>query len=248
MQESQACKTSGGTPAALLSITGLVRSHRGLRPLRIQRLSVMPGAIVSLAGLDEAAAEVFVSLVTGAGLPDEGCIDLFGQPTSDIPDTAGWLASLDRLGLVSGRAVLIEPFSARQNIAMPFTLAVDPIAAAVLPAVDALAREVGLTPEVWDDPVGPAGPDVQARVRLARALALDPALVLAEHPTAELSREAAAAFGTDLARVAARRGLAVVAVTGDPQFAKALGGEALTLKPATGELTRATLWGRLFGG
>jgi len=232
---------------ALLAIAGVIKDFGGLRPLRIQSLLVRAGTVLSLSGFDEAAAEVFVSLVTGAGLPDTGTVELFGQPTAEIPDATTWLASLDRLGLVSSRAVLVEVFSARQNVAMPFTLEVDPIAPPMLPVVDALAREVGLTADVWDAAVGEAGADVQVRVRLARALALDPLLLLAEHPTAALSRDAAAVFGADLARIAARRGTAVVAMTEDAAFAKGLGGEALALKPATGELTRAGLWGRIFG-
>ena len=44
------------------------------------------------------------------------------RPTSAITDGDEWLASLDRFGIVSPRAVLIESATIQQNLAMPFTL------------------------------------------------------------------------------------------------------------------------------
>ena len=47
------------------------------------------------------------------------------------------------------------------------------------------------------------------RVHLARALALGPKLLIAEHASAPLPRQTVAAFGADLARAAQSRGLAL---------------------------------------
>ena len=114
--------------AALLDIRLLVKDYQGLRPLRVRELSVSPGRVLSLAGFDAAAAEIFVHLVTGAALPDEGDISLFGTNTRHIQDAEAWLHSLDGLGLVSHRAVLVDMLTVLQNVAMPLTLEVDPIA------------------------------------------------------------------------------------------------------------------------
>ena len=86
--------------AALFDIRLLVKDYQGLRPLRVRELSVSPGRVLSLAGFDAAAAEIFVHLVTGAALPDEGDISLFGTNTRHIQDAEAWLHSLDGLGLV----------------------------------------------------------------------------------------------------------------------------------------------------
>ena len=112
------------------------------------------GDVVSLGGIDAPAAEIFVHLVTGAMLPDEGDISLFGQLTRSITDGDAWLRSLDGVGIVSGRSVLIGAFSLLQNVAMPFSLDVDPINPSVLPQATAVAREAGLDPATWDRPVG----------------------------------------------------------------------------------------------
>ena len=55
-----------------LELAGVVKDYRGLRPLRIADLVVEEGERVAIAGLDRAAAEVFVDLVNGALLPDAG--------------------------------------------------------------------------------------------------------------------------------------------------------------------------------
>ncbi len=141
----------------------------------------------------------------GALLPDEGDVRLFGRSTAQIEDSDAWLAMLDGVGIVTERAVLIESFTVEQNIAMPFTLEVDPVSADVKPSVEALAREVGLSPAVLQVPVASAGDEAKVRVRLARALALGPKLLLAEHPSASLPRELVTIFAADLARIATSR-------------------------------------------
>jgi predicted ABC-type transport system involved in lysophospholipase L1 biosynthesis ATPase subunit len=230
---------------SLLQLDGIVKDYQGLRPLRIQSLRVASGEVVSLGGLDAHAGEVFVHLITGAMLPDEGDVQLFGQNTRSITDGDSWLRSLDRVGIVSGRAVLIEAFSLLQNIAMPFSLDVDPINPSVLPRAVAVAREAGLDAAVWERPVGAVSPDAQMRGHLARALALDPRLLVAEHPTATMTRQTVAGFGADLARIARDRGLALVVITADEEFASAVGGSRLMLHGATGKLQQGSTLGRL---
>ena len=233
--------------ANLLEIRGLVKDYQALRPLRIRELSVTPGAIMSIAGLDAVAAQTLVHLITGAALPGEGDVIIFEQNTRDITDSTAWLQSLDRIGMVTARGVLIEAFSVLQNIAMSFTLDVDPIDPRVLPQAGALAREVGIEASLFDAPAGKVAPDVQMRVHLARSLALGPQLLIAEHPTAKLPRPAVPGFGADLLKAAQSRGLALLAITADDALAKAIGGQRLELVPASGELRAPGLLKKLFG-
>lgn len=233
--------------SSLLEIAGVRKDYQGLRPLRVARLTVNPGDILSIGGVDAVGGEIFVNLVTGAILADEGVVTVFGQDTRGITDSESWLKSLDGLGMITSRGVLIEMFSVLQNIAMSYTLDVDPIDPRVVPLAGALAREVGIPQDLFDAPTGKAGPEMQMRVHLARALALGPKMLLAEHPSAVLPRETVAAFGADLARVAQSRGLALVAITADDVLAKAMGGRRLELIAATGELRAPGLLKKLFG-
>ena len=232
---------------ALVSVRDVVKDYQALRPLRIEELRIGRGDVVSVMGLDAAAAEMLVGLLTGAVLPDSGEVRLFGQATRDVTDSDAWLAMLDGVGIVTDRAVLIGQFSVEQNIAMPFTLAVDPVADEVRPRVAALAADVGLIPGDLKTRVAEARPEVQARVRVARALALNPSLLLVEHPSATLPRESVKPFAAALARVAQARTLAVLAITADEAFASGLGGRVLQHEPVTGALRARASWRKLFG-
>jgi ABC-type transporter Mla maintaining outer membrane lipid asymmetry ATPase subunit MlaF len=231
--------------APLVEFAGVVKAHQGLRPLRLAALRVEPGAIVSVGGIDAMAAEVLVNLMTAAIRPDAGEVRLFGASTDAIDDYEGWLRMLDGLGLLTDRAVLLSQCTVAQNLALPLTIAIDPITPDVLPQVHALAGEVGIAPEHLDRLVHEAPPDVVQRVRLGRALALGPRLLVAEHPSAALPRETVTPFARDVAAIAARRGLGVLAISADREFVRALGGTSLTLDPASGVLARPGLLARL---
>jgi predicted ABC-type transport system involved in lysophospholipase L1 biosynthesis ATPase subunit len=222
----------------------VAKQYGGLRPLRIERLTVPTGDQVALLGFDEAAAEMLTALVTGAALPDAGAVSLFGRSTADIQNTAEWLTHIDRIGIVTGRAVLLESLSVIQNLSMPYTLEIEPPPAEVKSAAGALAAEAGVSEALWDHPVAGLDRNAEVRVRLARALALGPRLVILEHPTAYLVRSQAQALASDLRIIAARRGLATLMLTADAEFAAAAATRVLTWEPATGRLQerRQGLW------
>lgn len=227
---------------SILRLHGIQKNYGGLRPLRIQELEIRAGERVSLLGLDPSAAEVFVNLATGAVLPDQGEVFTFGQNSKSITDSAQWLAILDRLGLVSDRIVLLDAMSVAQNLAVPFTLDIDPIDEHIMREVHRLARELKLEEEALAQPTGLVSPLARARIRLGRALALNPRALILEHPTATLDSAAVGDYVQDIVRLADARGLSLVALTADKAFAGALGGRVLVQHPATGALERQSRW------
>ena len=230
--------------SAVIELSEVSKDYRGLRPLRIARLAVEPGEHVAIIGLDQPAAEVFLSLLTGATLPDRGDIQVFGRPTASIADSAEWLAFVDRFGIVSERAVLLEQFSVIQNLAVPFTLEIEPPPPDVRDRAAALAHEVGIDGPASSRPVGGLDLASRARVRLARALALDPAVLLVEHLSAGMPRRDVKPLGASIRSVAAHRGAALVAATADAEFARAIASRVLVLNPATGTLSERGRWSR----
>jgi ABC-type lipoprotein export system ATPase subunit len=232
-----------------IEIVGVTKNFAGLRPLRITRLVVQSGDCLALAGFDAAAAEVFVNLVTGAAVPDEGDVRVAGHNTRDIATDTEWLSSLDRFGIVTERAILLEAMSTAANLALPFTLAIDPMPADVHARVVAMAAEVGLAEARLAVPVSTLSAEERLRVHLGRALGVDPEVLLLEHPTARLDAGASEAVGQALRQIVSVRRLALVALTEDDRFAQAAGASRFRLKPATGEIVGdGGFWRRLAFG
>ena len=221
---------------SVLEISDVSKDYRGLRPLRVAQLSVGVAEQVAIVGWDGPAAEVFVNLVTGTTLPDRGDVKIFGRSTAEIADSAQWLTVVDRFGIVSERAVLLDQLSVIQNLAVPFTLDIEPPPDDIRVRASALAREVRLPEAAWTRAVGDLDPAWRMRVRLGRALALDPAVVLLEHVTAGLTPGDVNTFGGELRAIAGSRGVAMVMLTADEEFGRAAATRVLTIDLATGRL------------
>ncbi len=229
-----------------IEIANVRKEYGALRPLRMNALRVSAGEIVAVLGVDAPAAEIFVNLATGAALPDEGDVRVFGRSTAAIAEPDAWLQSLDRFGILSDRAVLLDQLTAAQNLAMTLTLDVDPMPGDIGRRVQALALEVGLPADAINRQVRDLDPAARARVRFGRAIALDPSIVLLEHPTASLPAGAVRGYALDLRRVLSGRKIAAVVLTADAAFASAVADDVRRLVPATGELVPADgAWSRV---
>lgn len=223
-------------PAPVLHIANLRRAYNGLRPLRLNDLTIAEGERVALSGLDAGAAEVLVNLVTGASIPDAGEVVVFGRNTASISDGEEWLASLDRFGIVTPRAVLLDSATLLQNLAMPVTLDIEPVPPDVAARVTQLARDAGIEARWLDRPIASLDAAIRARAHLVRAVALDPALLIMEHPTAGLAPGEGKGFGEVVATVAGRRALTTLIISEDAAFSAVSATRRLALQGATGEL------------
>jgi len=233
------------SPEILVRLRSVSKDYRGLRPLRIEALDIEEGQAIALVGVDQAMAEVLVDLITAAIVPDAGDVVVFGQSTRDIADRHAWLATLDRFGMLTERAVLLDQLSVEQNLALPFSLDLDALSSNVRERVAALAAELGLVAQLGD--AGATLPvALRLRVRLGRALALNPRVLLAEHPNATLDANEQAAFAADLVRIAKQRGAACLVLTADHRFARAAAKDVFELQPGTGVLKPSSGWRRWF--
>ena len=219
-----------------LVLTNVEKQYGGLRPLRVRDLRVPAGRITMLVGFDRPTAEVFVNLITGASLPDTGEVASLGRPTNAIADSDEWLAFVERFGIVSDRIVLLEGMTVAQNLAISFDLALEPVPAEVMTRVVPLAAEAGIDAAKLDTRVAGAAPLLRSQIFLARALALDPAILVLEHPTANLSPDEASAFAAIVGTVSKHRSLTTIGLLMDERFARATGGRLLVWQPATGEM------------
>jgi len=229
----------------VLRIANVRKAYSGLRPLRINDLSIAAGERVALSGLDAGAAEVLVNLITGASLPDEGEVLVLDRSTASIADGEAWLEWLDRFGIVSLRAVLLDAATLLQNLAMPITLDIEPVQPDVVAKVTVMARDAGIEEQWLERPVAALDAAIQIRAHLVRAIALEPSLLILEHPTARLAPGEGKTFGEIVARVAGARGLATLIISEDEPFTAAAATRRLALQGATGELKPPRK--RLFG-
>ena len=231
----------------LIEVTGVTKDYHGLRPLRVEQLQIGAGESVALLGVDAAMAEVLVSLITGAQLPDEGEVRVFGRLTKSITGVDDWVKELDRFGLISARAVLVDQFTSEQNLALPLSLEIDPLPPDIRAQVGQLASEVGLTNEELGAITAVLSPGAQLRLRVGRALALRPEVLIAEHPNALLPGNESLRFAADFARIAAGRAIAALVMTADPAFAAVIAKRVLEFQPATGRLVeKQSGWRRWF--
>lgn len=230
----------------LVVLRGVRKDYPALRPLRVERLELHEAETVALVGVDRGAADVLVNLITGATLPDAGEIELFGMPTRAIADSDAWFRLLDRVGILSERVVLLEELTVAQNLAIPITLDVGTLPPDVRSRVEQLGAEVGLAPEIMRQPLAAADQATRARVRLGKALALGPRVLLAEHPNAALDQEDARRFAAELFNIAAQRRLAMLIMTADAVFGAAACRLLLRLNPATGALAADSGWRKWF--
>jgi ABC-type transporter Mla maintaining outer membrane lipid asymmetry ATPase subunit MlaF len=230
----------------VIEVRGVQKDYHGLRPLRVQHLEVHEGESIALLGFDQAAAEVLVNLITAATVPDAGEVRTFGQLTTAIQDADTWLQSLDRFGIVSERAVVLDNMTVQDNLTMPVTMSLHDVAEGVRAKIRALAEEIGLPNAVLEQPVSALSPSARLRLRLGRALGPDPRVLLSEHPNATLPSDDLASFAADYSRIVTARGVASIVLTADRGFATAIASRVLTLQPATGELKPLVGWRRWF--
>src|SRR5204862_5260843 len=119
------------------------------------------------------------------------------RATADIQDADSWLTSLDRFAILSERAIVLDNMTVEENLTMPLTMAVHDVDHAVRAKVEAIAAEVGLERDDLPRPVAALNSSGRLRLRLGRALAPDPRIILSEHPNAMLEPAEVAALGAD---------------------------------------------------
>src|SRR5207253_3797443 len=178
-------------------------------------LDVAAGETVAVAGPSGSGKSTLLGLIGGLDAPTSGAIGVAGVEVTRLGEAA--LARLRRetLGYVFQSYHLIPTLTAAENVAVPFDLA--GTAGATARAADLLAS-VGLADRGHHYPVQLSGGE-QQRVAVARAMALDPPLLLADEPTGNLDSATGGAIIDLLFALNRDRGSTLVLVTHDAALA-----------------------------
>ncbi len=200
----------------VLEAIGVVKGFRGgdgnpIRVLEGVDLTVDRGEMVAVVGASGAGKSTFLHVLGALERPDAGEIRLGGESVSGASDSA--LAELRNrsVGFVFQFHHLLKEFSALENVMMPLRIAGQPYGVARARAALLLER-VGLSPRQSHRPSELSGGE-QQRVAVARALAAEAPLLLADEPSGNLDHSNAERLHDLLAELTAEMRLGVVVVT-----------------------------------
>lgn len=177
-------------------------------------LSVPKGRLAVLAGPSGSGKTTLLQLAGLLDTPDEGEVRLDGETVSSLPEKARCDLRLRRLGFVFQAFNLVPVLSALENVMLPLQLRGVAETEARSRAEAALAR-VGLADRRHHRP-GQLSGGQQQRAAIARALAPEPLLVLADEPTASLDHAHGGPLMDLMAGLAGERGVTFVVASHDP--------------------------------
>jgi lipoprotein-releasing system ATP-binding protein len=187
--------------------------------LRDLELRVAYGEMVAIVGASGVGKSTLLHLLGGIDRADSGQIVVADTNLRSLDD-AGLVRFRNRnVGFVFQFHHLMPEFDAEENVAMPMRIARESLAEAKRRAADLLAR-VGLAERVNHRPSEMSGGE-QQRVAVARALAMKPALLLADEPTGDLDESTADSLHTLLKDMHAEQGLTSIIATHNPRLAAA---------------------------
>jgi phospholipid/cholesterol/gamma-HCH transport system ATP-binding protein len=179
--------------------------HRDVH-LRIER-----GWLVSVVGGSGSGKTTLLRQILGLEVPTRGRVQVLGHSASALVGAG----AASRVGMLFQRGALFSAFSVLENIALPLrelgTLPPDVVREAAMLKL----HMVGLGAEHANKMPAEISGGMVKRVALARALAMDPPLLLLDEPTAGLDPEASDSFCALLKNLHRELGLTVLMVTHD---------------------------------
>jgi lipoprotein-releasing system ATP-binding protein len=180
-------------------------------------LAVETGEMVAIVGESGVGKSTLLHILGGLDRVDAGTIAIAGTELTTLPDP-GVVAFRNRqVGFVFQFHHLLPEFSAIENAEMPLRIARAPLSQA-RPRAEELLRRVGLADRLLHRPGMLSGGE-QQRVAVARALVMQPAVLLADEPTGDLDEQTADSLHQLLREMHAAYGLTSIIATHNPRLA-----------------------------
>jgi len=202
---------------------GVERTFRGatgnaIHVLRGLDLTVARGETIAVVGPSGSGKSTLLHILGGLDLPTAGRVVLGGRELGALPDSE--LAELRNrfVGFVFQFHHLLRDFTALENVMMPLWIAGVEEAQASARA-RALLEQVGLGERLHHRPSKLSGGE-QQRVAVARALAAEPPVLLADEPSGNLDIDTSERLHEALFELVRSHGTALVVVTHNPSLAR----------------------------
>lgn len=180
-------------------------------------LELRAGELLILRGASGSGKTTLLNLLGGLDVPTAGTVALGDRVMTGASETE--LVDLRRrdLGFIFQGFALLPVLSAAENVELPMRIAGMPAADREERTTELLAA-VGLTGHENQRPDELSGGQ-QQRLGIARALANEPRLLIADEPTGQLDSTNADAMMSLIARLVHERGVAAIVSTHDPRMA-----------------------------
>ncbi|WP_416560472.1 ABC transporter ATP-binding protein [Limnohabitans sp. yimb22184] len=182
-------------------------------------LTLHRGDFCAVMGPSGSGKSTLLNIIGLLDRPTAGLLQMAGEETTLLTDQALTRLRGHHIGFVFQYHHLISAFTALENVMMPLLGAAGFPNPEMRERAEALLESVGLTP--WkNNMANNMSGGQQQRVSLARALAMNPALLLADEPTGNLDTKSADAVFALLRRINQEQGTTVLLVTHNPELGR----------------------------
>jgi lipoprotein-releasing system ATP-binding protein len=195
------------------------RLPEGVTLVQDASLKVERGEFIAITGPSGSGKSSLLYLLGLLDRPTEGRVLLEGRDTASLSATELANLRLARLGFVFQFHFLLPEFSTLDNVLIPIRRLGRLKDAAARAQAMKLLEALGMAEAAAKLPEQLSG-GMRQRAAIARALANDPAIILADEPTGNLDTRNAAAVFDIFTRLAAEEGRAILVVTHDAELAK----------------------------
>jgi phospholipid/cholesterol/gamma-HCH transport system ATP-binding protein len=203
----------------VIVIQELRKSFGRQKVLNGMNLRVAPSETVAVLGRSGTGKSVLLKLLIGLQKADSGSICIHGKDVTKF-NTKQWNEVRIKIGFLFQQAALYDSLSIEENVAFPLARHTSMSEDERKQKARELLTSVGMNEQDLDKAPSEISGGMQKRVGLARALALDPDILLFDEPTAGLDPITAAEIGRLILEMKEKRKMTSVVVTHDVRGAK----------------------------
>ncbi len=188
-----------------------------VRALRGVDLSIDAGEIIAIMGPSGSGKSTLMHLIGCLDMPSAGVVEIEDIPLEQLRERQLAIIRGRKIGFVFQTFNLVATLTAQGNVALPMIFQRVKRAQRAQRAAELLDK-VGLGDRKNHRPNELSGGERQ-RVSIARAMANDPDIILADEPTGNLDSESGTTVMELLRRLSKEEGKTVIVVTHDPEIA-----------------------------